>query len=167
MKVLSIGTVLVLAAYIAGWVLGATFGGNYASDVSWFGVRGYESTGAFGGYVLAACVGIFYAKKSAITDFSVKNAILPVVTASLFGLWLPEALQSCELTLLTAFVPALVVLAQGREKEERHVLAGIFFSILLLANLFMVASLKAPLENIWQATQGSSAQIPLVDQLSE
>lgn len=154
---------LIFVGYVIGWLLGATWGGNYATDVTWFGVRGYESTGAAMGYIVAACLGVVYAVKSAPQKFSLKSGAIPVLIASLFGIWLPHALQSYELTLFMACFPVLAVFAQGREKEERHMLVAIFFAILLLSNLFMIASLQIPLDNIWGALDYGAPNIPSLD----
>jgi hypothetical protein len=52
---------LVLA--VVGWVVGATYGGNHATDFAFNGLRGYEATGRLGamfGFVagFALCAGL-------------------------------------------------------------------------------------------------------------
>ena len=52
---------------VIGWIVGAWFGGNFATEVVFNGVRGYEATGQIG-FILFALIGAiiswrFMAKK--------------------------------------------------------------------------------------------------------
>jgi hypothetical protein len=59
-----IGALVVISpSLILGWLIGAWFGGNYAENVRFNGVRGYEATGQIGilcGVFVLLLLGAFY-----------------------------------------------------------------------------------------------------------
>ena len=56
LRVLSI-IVIGLVSAILGWLIGAWFGGNFAEQVVFNGVQGYEATGQIGS-ILGALIGL-------------------------------------------------------------------------------------------------------------
>jgi hypothetical protein len=56
LRVLSI-IIIGFVSAILGWLLGAWFGGNFAEQVVFNGVRGYEATGQIGA-ILGALIGL-------------------------------------------------------------------------------------------------------------
>ena len=48
-KRISLQVLLTLGSGIAGTLIGVLYGGNYATDFVFMGVRGYEATGQLGG----------------------------------------------------------------------------------------------------------------------
>ena len=64
-----IGAVDVISlSLIPGWLIGVWFGGNYAENVRFNGVRGYEATGQIGMmcgvFVLLLLFAFYYVKKN-------------------------------------------------------------------------------------------------------
>jgi hypothetical protein len=59
-KVLRVAIILVIGIVsgLMGWVIGALIGGNYAEQVVFNGVRGYEATGQVG-FILGMLTGLF------------------------------------------------------------------------------------------------------------
>lgn len=57
LRILSI-IVIGLVSAILGWLIGAWFGGNFAEQVVFNGVQGYEATGQIGS-ILGALIGLF------------------------------------------------------------------------------------------------------------
>jgi hypothetical protein len=60
-KVFRVSAILIIGILsgLIGWVIGALFGGNYAEQVVFNSVRGYEATGQIG-FILGALIGLFY-----------------------------------------------------------------------------------------------------------
>jgi hypothetical protein len=46
-----------IALAILGWIVGATYGGNYATNFEFNGLRGYEATGQIGAILGFVCGG--------------------------------------------------------------------------------------------------------------
>lgn len=70
LRTLSIGLVGAAAGAAAGFLLGATVGGNFMSDVAMAGSRGYEATapiGAIAGGVAGALLGPLVASRRSRT----------------------------------------------------------------------------------------------------
>jgi hypothetical protein len=63
---ITLQVLLTLVSGIAGMLIGALYGGNYATNFVFMGVRGYEATGQLGmilGLVLGAGLSIRYLHK--------------------------------------------------------------------------------------------------------
>lgn len=66
---LLVGSIGGIVGAVAGWIIGATYGGGFATTIELVGLRGYEATGLVGqllGAATVAAMAFFLARRSTV-----------------------------------------------------------------------------------------------------